>query len=273
MADQLPADLDAARAAAGPRIGPFARIEYFPEVDSTNDVALARASSGAPHGLVILADAQRAGRGRRGRAWHSPADAGVYLSVVLRPLAWADALSLVTLAAGVAVVQGLRATTGLALELKWPNDVVIGRPWRKVAGILSESASTTSTVDAVVVGIGVNLRRSALPPDVARRATALESELGREVDRASCVMEILCALAGVLGRLERGERQWVLAEWRRLGAAGLGGAPVRWNDGQGTRRGLARDIDDSGALLVDTGTGGVERLVAGEVFWERLGVE
>jgi len=273
MADHLPADLDAARAAAGPRLGPFTRIEYVPEVDSTNDLALARASAGAPHGLVILADAQRAGRGRRGRAWHSPADAGVYMSVVLRPTAWADALSLVTLAAGVSVAHGLRAATGLALELKWPNDVVIGRPWRKVAGILSESVSAVSTVDAVVVGIGVNVRPTAFPPEIAHRATALEAELGREVDRAACGVEILAALAGVLGRLERGDRVWVLDEWRRLGAAGLGGVPVRWNDEHGERRGLARDLDDRGALVVEAGGGRVERLVAGEVFWERLSGE
>ena len=197
----------------------------------------------------------------------------MYLSVVLRPDAWSDALSLITLAAGVAVAHGLRAATGLAVELKWPNDVVIGRPWRKVAGILSESVSGVSTVDAVVVGIGVNLRPSAFPPDIAHRATALETELGRQVDRARCIVEIVAALADALGRLERRDGPWLLAEWRRLGSAGLGGAPVRWNDEHGARRGLARDLDADGALLVDAGGGQIERLVAGEVFWERLSVE
>jgi BirA family biotin operon repressor/biotin-[acetyl-CoA-carboxylase] ligase len=272
MSDPLPADLAHALRAASTRLGAFHRVEYFVEVGSTNDLALQRAVRGAPHGTVILADAQRAGRGRQGRSWFSPPGAGVYLSVVIRASTWAGALSLVTLAAGVAVARGLTAATGLGLELKWPNDVVIGRPWRKVAGILSESASSGPHIDAVVVGIGANLRKRAFPPDLAERATAIEMETDRPIDSASCVVEVLAALADVTAQLGRGERAAVVDAWRQYGRAGLGGAIVRWKDERGPRRGVARDVDGTGALLVDA-EGQRERLVAGEVQWERLNRE
>jgi BirA family transcriptional regulator, biotin operon repressor / biotin---[acetyl-CoA-carboxylase] ligase len=191
-----PVELDRALDAAASRLGPFTRVEFLPETGSTNDIALHRAHDGAPHGTVVVADMQTAGRGRRGRAWHSPPEAGVYLSAVLRAEAWAGALSLLTLAAGVAVARAIGSATGLAVELKWPNDVVIGRPWRKLAGILSETAAATPRVDAVVVGIGVNVRGGSFPPEIAHRATALEIELGRPVDRVAFIIELLAAPGG-----------------------------------------------------------------------------
>jgi len=269
MPDPLPADLARAFEGAAPRLGAFGRVEYYSEVESTNDLALSAASHGAPHGAVILADAQRAGRGRQGRTWFSPPGAGLYLSVVLRSQAWDGALSLVTLAAGVAAATGLTAATGLAVELKWPNDVVIGRPWRKLAGILAESASSGPRIDAVIVGIGVNLRRSAFPPEIADRATAIEMETDRPVDAAACAVEVLVALADTTARLGAGERLAIVDEWRRYGRAGIDGALVQWTDERGPRRGTARDVDETGALVVDA-EGRRERVVSGEVQWERL---
>ena len=269
MADRLPADLAAALDAAAPRLGAFHVAQYFQDIGSTNDAALALASSGAPHGTAVLADAQHAGRGRRGRVWHSPPDAGLYFSVVLRADSWAGTLPLVTIAAGVAVARGLATATGLPIELKWPNDLVIGRPWRKLAGILAESASASPQVEAVVLGVGVNVGVSSFPPDIADRATALEIEAGRPIDRGACLAEVLAAISDWMERLRAGELPAIVSAWRTLGRAGLGGATVHWNDEAGERRGLARDIDESGALLVDDGSQRV-RLVAGEVTWERL---
>ena len=273
MVSALPGDLRDAVEAARDRLRGFDRIEYFAEVQSTNDLALARAAAGAPGGTVVIADAQLAGRGRLGRVWHSPPDTSLYLSAVLRAESWEGTLSLVTMAAGVAVVKGLRAATGLVAELKWPNDVVVGRPWRKIAGILSESVSGSSQIDAVVVGIGINLRAGAFPPELGDRASAVEIELGRPVDRAACLVEVLAALADASARLAAGDRGWVTADWRTYGSAGLRNSPVNWRDGQEVRRGLATGIDESGALVVDTGSGTQERIIAGEVKWERLGRE
>jgi BirA family biotin operon repressor/biotin-[acetyl-CoA-carboxylase] ligase len=272
VSNPLPADLAEALVAAEPRLGGYAQVRYFAEVGSTNDVALALASSGVPDGTAVLADAQRAGRGRRGRSWFSPPGAGLYLSVIVRSGQAAESLSLVTLAAGVAVAASVAAITRLPIELKWPNDLVIGRPWRKLGGLLCESVGTGARVDSVVVGIGLNLQHLAYPPDMADRATSIEAELGRPVSRSTIVVDVLGRLRDAMRRLQAGERDWVSSAWRQFGGIGLDGAPIRWQE-QGTpRRGLARDVDADGALLVER-DGRVERLVAGEVLWERLSRE
>jgi BirA family biotin operon repressor/biotin-[acetyl-CoA-carboxylase] ligase len=267
MTDRLPDDVAAALAAAGGRLGAFSQIQYAADVTSTNDLAIALAGSGAPEGTAVLADSQRAGRGRRGRSWFSPPGAGVYLSVVVRPRGITAALSLVTLAAGVAAVRGIAAATGLTVELKWPNDLVMGRPWRKLGGILCEGVGG-SPISAVVIGTGINLRASAFPREIADHATALEVELGRVCDRGVLVAELLASLSSEIGTLWGGNTGRITDAWRGFGRTGLGGAAVRWHDGRGERRGVARDIDDSGALIVET-DGRAERLVAGEVTWEK----
>ena len=272
MSDPLPADLADALAAAEPRLGAYAQARFFAEVESTNDVALALAAAGGPEGTSVLADAQRAGRGRRGRAWFSPPGAGLYLSVIVRPGDAVESLSLVTLAAGVAAAEAVAAIAQLPIELKWPNDLVIGRPWRKLGGLLSESVGAGARVESVVVGIGLNLRHLAYPADMADRATSIEAELGRPVSRALLVVETLARLRDAMARLRAGDRDWVPRAWRQFGRAGLEGAPVRWQDQGALCRGLARDVDADGALLVER-DGRVERLVAGEVLWERLSRE
>lgn len=276
--DVLPRDVADALESAAPRLGAFGQLRYFAAVDSTNDIALALAASGAPEGTAVLADVQHAGRGRRGRQWFSPPGAGMYLSVLLRPKR-SGQMSLLTLASGVAVARAIQANTALPVELKWPNDIVIGRPWRKLAGLLCEGSGTAANLDAVVVGIGINVSLAAYPPQLAQRATSLEAELGRPIDRASLVVECLAGLAAVAEDLRGGRTSAMLTEWRRLGRAGLDGAPVRWVEHGRERRGFARDIDVDGALLVETNDAGsersrgVERLIAGEVMWERLSRE
>jgi BirA family biotin operon repressor/biotin-[acetyl-CoA-carboxylase] ligase len=269
MSDPLPPDLAAALAAADARLGPFGRLYYFSEVDSTNDVALALAAAGAPEGTSVVADLQRAGRGRRGRSWFSPPGAGLYLSVIVGAAQRAGPLSLVTLGAGVAAADAVAAVTGLPVELKWPNDLVIGRPWRKLAGVLCESVGLGARVDAVVVGIGINLRTAAYPREIADRATSVETELGRPVDRAPIVIECLTRLQGAVDTLRDGRGETICQAWRRLGRAGFEQASVRWHDEGRERRGMARDIDNAGALVVEC-EGQMERLIAGEVTWDRL---
>ena len=266
----LPSDIADALDAAGPELGPFAALRYVAEVESTNDLALALAAAGEPEGTAVLAGEQRAGRGRRGRVWFSPPGAGLYLSAILRPGGPPDALSLVTLAAGVAAARAIERTSGLPVELKWPNDLVVGRPWRKLGGVLCEGVG--ARIDAVVVGTGVNLQPAAYPRQVADRATSIEVELGRPADRARLVVALLTELRQVAERLRSADRRWVCDEWRRFARAGLG-TRVRWRDHeQQDRRGRARDIDASGALLVET-DGRVERVIAGEVIWEQFSRE
>ncbi len=269
MSDPLPADLASALEAAGPRLGDFSALHYVAEIGSTNDAALTMAARGAPEGTSVLADSQQAGRGRLGRSWCSPPGAGVYLSIVLRPGPSRAGGSILALAAGIGVARAIAVVSGLPVELKWPNDVVIGRPWRKLAGVLCELTGVGVERDAVVVGIGINVRPAAYPADVADRATSLETELGRPVNRAALVIECLAGVREVAERLRAGEQASVLQDWRQWGRSGLAGALVSWQDQATVRRGLARDIDENGALVVVT-EGRVEHLVAGEVQWERL---
>ncbi|MGE0593431.1 MAG: biotin--[acetyl-CoA-carboxylase] ligase [Vicinamibacterales bacterium] len=257
----LPADIAEALALVGPRLGPFgAGLTWRAEVASTNDVASGLAEAGAPEGTVVLADMQTAGRGRERRFWASPAGAGVYLSVVLRPAA--AAVPLLTITAGVAMAEGVLAATGLRVVLKWPNDL-----WtrdRKIGGILAEAGTAGGRVQHVVLGVGLNLRRAAYPPDVALLATSVEDELGRPVERGLVVAECLAALWSRYRSLAD-EGQAIVAAWRDFAAPMLG-RPVEWEERTVVRRGTAESIDDSGALLVQTATG-VARVTTGTVRW------
>jgi BirA family biotin operon repressor/biotin-[acetyl-CoA-carboxylase] ligase len=267
--EPVPADLAHALIVAEPRLAGLVHMHYLSETGSTNDVALALAQAGAPEGTAVLADSQHAGRGRRGRSWFSPPGAGMYLSIVIRTGDTSWPMALLTMAAGVAVAEAVRSVTALPVELKWPNDVVIGRPWRKLAGVLCESSGVGSRVDAVIVGIGINLRVAAYPPELADRPTSIEAELGRPIERPPLVVECLAQLVDAVKQLRDGRRDGILEEWRRFGKAGLNGAPVQWHDDSGERRGIAREVDAEGALIVESG-GRRQRLIAGEVRWERL---
>ena len=146
----LPDDLATALAMAGDRPGMFGRrVLWYAEVGSTNDVAATLADRGEPEGTVVVADAQSAGRGRHGRAWASPPGAGLYLSAVTRPAA--HAVGLLTIAAGVAIADGILAATGLQPQLKWPNDIYMDR--RKLAGILAEAGTSSAGVQYVDPGM------------------------------------------------------------------------------------------------------------------------
>jgi BirA family transcriptional regulator, biotin operon repressor / biotin---[acetyl-CoA-carboxylase] ligase len=244
------------------RLGAFAtRIVWFPEVGSTNDIAARLAESGASEGTVVVAEAQSAGRGRLGRSWSSPEGAGLYVSTVLRP--GQRAAALLTIGAGVAVCEGIRAATGLTPDLKWPNDALIAG--RKVAGVLAEASAAEGALQYVVLGVGINLAPAPHAPDIAERATSLEAELGRPVDRGLVLAELLSALANRYSEIQRGETAATIRAWRLLASATLSRA-VEWESGGTQQRGVARDIDESGALLVDT-PGGRTRVIAGTVSW------
>jgi len=256
-----PDEIRDALARAGARLGPFEHhLSWHEEVGSTNDVAIAAADAGAPEGFVVAANAQSSGRGRLGRTWASPPDAGLYVSLILRPLP--HAVPLITIAAGVAIAEGVEAASGLSSSVKWPNDVYVGS--RKLAGILAESGSSAAG-DHVVVGFGINLRPAALPPDISARATSIEGELGRSVDRGLLLAECLAALADRYRLLQGGARDAVIAAWRSRAAEHLG-RPVEWDAEHDVRRGIAHDIDARGALLVRVGDRMV-RVTSGEVRW------
>jgi BirA family biotin operon repressor/biotin-[acetyl-CoA-carboxylase] ligase len=207
--------------------------------DSTNERARALATAGAPHGTLVTAGEQTAGRGRQGRSWTAPAGSAVLMSLVLR-----DVGETLPLAAAVAVCEALPVDA----RIKWPNDVWI--EGRKVAGILVEGRPQEGWA---VLGVGLNVTTEQFPAEL--NATSL-----RLAGCASSVEETLAALLAALEHWLAAPTAEVLAAWRERDA--LLGRPVRWSNG--TEEGTAAGVDESGALIVDT-TGGRVTLDAGEV--------
>jgi BirA family transcriptional regulator, biotin operon repressor / biotin---[acetyl-CoA-carboxylase] ligase len=269
MPDPLPQELAAALQSSSRRRGRLgAVVHYFTETGSTNDIAASLADSGAPEGTLVVASSQTAGRGRLGRRWYSPPDAGLYVSVIVRS---ARAAPHLTLAGGVAAATGIRQATGLPVQIKWPNDIIVPdstRPSRsrKLAGILAEASSGADGVIYVILGFGINLRSTAYPPDLIERATSIETELGRPVEGAAVLTETLAALNMYLQSLDQGVPGRVLDEWRALSPLSQAGS-VELTTSSGRVEGVAAGIDETGALLVRAG-GRIERVIAGEVLWK-----
>jgi BirA family biotin operon repressor/biotin-[acetyl-CoA-carboxylase] ligase len=171
----------------------------------------------------------------------------------------------------VAVAQGITRATGLPVQIKWPNDIIVpdsarpSRP-RKLAGILAEASSGAEGLIYVILGFGINLRTTAYPPELRDRATSIEAELGRHVDAGSVLAETLAALSSCLASLEKGMASRVLEDWRTLSPTSRSGG-VEFSTPSGRMEGVALGIDDTGALLVRVG-GRIERVIAGEVVWK-----
>lgn len=265
---EVPADVQGELTQREDRLGPVAhRVHWLARTGSTNDVVAALAQAGADEGTVVVAEAQTAGRGRQGRTWFSPAGAGLYVSLLLRPVlaeaAHENRRALITLAAGVAVASAIRTTTGLPAAIKWPNDVVIDR--RKLAGILVEAVNYGGMRGFVVLGVGVNLQQAAFPTDLAARATSIEAETGRPADRAQIFGEMMASLAERYRDLLAGRFDAILSDWRRL-ASPMWSSVIEWDSPSGVLRGRVEAIDETGALIVRVGDH-LERVIAGEVRW------
>ncbi len=219
-------------------------------LDSTNERAKALAGAGAPHGTVVTAEEQAAGRGRQGRPWVAPRGSSLLASVVLRGLE-ERSRAVLPLTAAVAVCETAEASADVRCSIKWPNDVWVGG--RKLAGILIEGQPQEGWA---VLGVGLNVLIREFPGELAETATSLllESSDAESPSPELLLRELLLGLERRLGE----DPAAVLDAWR--GRDALHGSGVSWNGGEGTAAG----IDDSGALLVDTSKGRMA-LDAGEV--------
>lgn len=235
------------------------RIE-LDECDSTNDEAARLARAGARHGTVVIARAQRAGRGRDGRSWASPRDAGLYLSAVIRaPLPLID-VPPITLAIGVGLCDAARAL-GAPAALKWPNDALVGG--KKLAGVLVEAHSQGHRVDAVIVGIGVNLSAAVgWSPELAATATSMEQAAGAPVDRAAFIDQLLAQVERWIDRYIASGIAVIAPAWRDRMAPGITArARVDGVELCGELAGL----DGDGALLLRDAGGELHRVRSGDV--------
>lgn len=249
--------------AKGGRLGRPLVIER--QVGSTNDLAKEGARAGALHGATWVCEEQTGGRGRQGRSWVSPSGENLLFSLLLRPACRHERVPLTAIVAGVCVAESL-VSFGLPARLKWPNDVLIDG--RKIAGILVEAVTRGRTLEAVVVGIGLNVHSRKWPTDIEARATSCALEAERVAERGGKIRvpdrgEIL---ADVLARMDR-EVEDVLARGLGLMHARLAaldalvGVRVRTDH----ETGIARGIDDEGRLVVEREDGVRTTWVSGEV--------
>ena len=228
------------------------KLHYSAITGSTNSDALAAARSGAPHGSVYFADEQHAGRGRGDHAWHSVAGEGLYVSVLLRPNMTAARLPLLPLAAGLAAAEAIKSITALPVDLRWPNDLLIGP--RKVGGILVEAHSEGSAVTYAVVGVGINVHQQDFAPGLSTPATSLDLEAGRRTSRQALLVALLKSLEREMRALASERAQESIHTRVQLVSTWVCGRSVEVHGPQACY-GVTAGLDENGFLLVRTEAG------------------
>jgi BirA family biotin operon repressor/biotin-[acetyl-CoA-carboxylase] ligase len=238
------------------------RIYHFFRTGSTNDVALELGHAGEPHGALVIAEEQTAGRGRAGRRWFSEKSLGIHATVLLRPPIPPVQAPLITLLAGLAVREAMAEQTGLAADIRWPNDVLLGR--RKVCGILTEMHAEPDRVRFVVVGIGVNVNHTRLPVELEPIATSLRIETGREISRLELLARLLVWLDRYYNRFLAEGPGPILARFAEVSSFAEG-KRVRIAAPNETFTGTTAGLEPNGLLRVARDDGRIEAVLAGDV--------
>lgn len=243
------------RAVLGER--PF---RYFVQTGSTSDALMdwLKEQPDLPSGAVVFADEQTQGRGRLQRTWHTPPQQALAMSILLRPTLKPDYIQRITMLAGIAVAETLKSYAPEAIELKWPNDVLLNK--RKVAGILTEAQWQDQRLDAVILGIGVNIRVDFQDTPLAETAISLESFTTIPVNRLEVIQQILNHLDE---NYKTVAEPTLLKKWR--GLLSTLGQNVHITTQNSMIEGIATDVDDSGALVVVGADGNVQRILVGDV--------
>jgi len=238
-------------------------IQYFRHTDSTNNRAKLFASEGAPEGTLVVAEEQTRGRGRRGRTWFSPPGEGIYASIILRPSISPNEAPKLTLMASVAAAETLLSMTSLAINIKWPNDIIING--RKIAGILTEISTEMERIDYVVIGVGINVNtpRKSLPPDIEDTATSVLMETGNLFPRISLLRAYLEWLEIYYTTFMTRGFEPVMKRWKHL--AGIIGRQISVDLIDRVRTGEVIDVDKDGFLILREHDGTLERIISGDV--------
>lgn len=237
-------------------------VFYYEETDSTNTRAKALGEEGVPHGTLAAADAQSAGKGRRGRGWESAPGKDIYMSILLKPQISPVQAPMLTLVMALSVVEAVKEETGLDAGIKWPNDLVINK--KKICGILTEMSLEEEQISYVVIGVGINVNHDEFPEELAGRATSLKLESGKEWIRAKLVAQVM----------EKFEKNYEIF----LKDGSLAGLKERYNglllnkerevrvlDPKGEYTAFALGINEKGELLVERENGRRETVFSGEV--------
>jgi len=228
------------------------KLHFALVTGSTNSDALAAARSSAPHGSVYLADEQLAGRGRGDHSWVSSAGEGIYVSVLLRPQIPSSRLPLIPLAAGLAAAEAIRAASGLTIDLRWPNDLLIGP--RKAGGILVESQTEGEMAALTVTGIGINVHQRAFPDDLATPATSLDLESGERISRQALLVELLKSLERETVAISDSALSTTIPARVEQSSTWIRGRKVAVH-GPRPCTGISAGLDENGFLRVETAKG------------------
>jgi len=237
-------------------------IVHFFRTDSTNNAALSLVAQGAAHGTVVVAEEQTAGRGRLGRTWYSEKASGIYASIILRPPLSPAAAPVLTLMAGLAAQSAVGSTTGLAVDIRWPNDLLVNR--KKVCGILTEMNAEVDRLHAVVLGIGINVNHAQMPPALRETATSLRIEAQKTWSRVHLAKALLEEVGKFYRLLVEQGSAAITRHWEAASSFAAG-KRVRILSPGGEFLATTAGLEPSGALRVRYEDGREESLVAGEV--------
>jgi BirA family biotin operon repressor/biotin-[acetyl-CoA-carboxylase] ligase len=243
---------------------PFARrIFHFFKVDSTNSVAMQLGESGEPHGAVVLAEEQTAGRGRAGRSWTSEKSAGIYCSILLRPPIPPAHAPLLTLVAGLAARDAAAEDLDALPDIRWPNDLLVGG--RKFCGILTEMHAEPDRIHYAVVGIGINVNQSKMPADLATIATSLRIETGKAHSRFELLIRLLQYFDRYYNQFLADGALPVLRRFAQVSSY-YEGKRVRITTATESFTGTTAGLEPSGVLRVARDDGrGIEAVLSGDV--------
>src|SRR3989442_2375522 len=237
------------------------RIFHFFKTDSTNRVALELGHAGEPEGAVGLAEEQTAGRGRAGRTWHSERAAGIYVTLLLRPRLAPVQAPLLTMMAGLSAHSAMQALTGLAIDLKWPNDLLIGG--KKVGGVLTEMHAEPNQVRFVIVGLGLNVNQEKFPGELGNAATSLRAEAGKPQSRMELLVRLLREFESDYNRFRREGVASVVARFESVSSYARG-KRVRVTNGTESYAGTTAGLGPEGLLQVEREDGRVTAVISGD---------
>ncbi len=238
------------------------RIFHFFRTDSTNRVALELGHAGEPEGAVVLAEEQTAGRGRGGRAWHSERATGIYVTLLLRPKLAPVQAPLLTMMAGLSAHSAVQALTGLEVDLKWPNDLLVRG--RKLGGILTEMHAEPGQIRFVIVGIGLNVNQEKFPGELANLATSLRAETGKPQSRMELLVRLLHEFESDYNRFLREGVATVVARFESVSSYARG-KRVRVTNGTESYVGTTAGLGPEGLLQVERDGGQLMTVIAGDV--------
>ncbi|MDD3920208.1 MAG: biotin--[acetyl-CoA-carboxylase] ligase [Eubacteriales bacterium] len=237
------------------------QVQYFRQTDSTNRQAKRFAREGASHGLAVIAEEQTEGRGRRGRGWVSVPFENLYVSLLLRPNLETAKAPRFTIATALGVYRLLQGY-GIPASIKWPNDILVNG--KKLCGILLEMEGTLEDLEAVIVGIGLNVNSTVFPEELISTASSMRLESGSVYDRTKVLSRLLEALEPLYAACESDiAYEALLCDYRRV--CGTIGRQVNVIGITDTRTGTVEDVDELGRLLLRTADGTLHTVSAGDV--------